>query len=62
MTEDELEKQHDWAAGIERQRIIEAIDENICFDAQADPDGRCANHGGKCYELRQLITKLENGG
>jgi hypothetical protein len=42
--------------------IIALIENQICFDAQADSDGRCAHHGGKCYELRQLINKLKNGG
>jgi hypothetical protein len=54
-TEDERER----AARIERNRIIEEIERNICFDAQADVDGRCSHHGGKCYELRQLIVKLQ---
>lgn len=45
----------------ERARIIEQIERRICFDAQADPDGRCTHHGGKCYDLRQLITTLAKG-
>lgn len=43
----------------ERERIIEQIERNLCFDSLADPDGRCGNHGGKCYEFRQLINKLK---
>jgi hypothetical protein len=42
----------------ERLAIINEIERQICFDALADEDGRCSNHGGKCYELRQLIKKL----
>lgn len=45
----------------ERKRIIELMERNICFDALADPDGRCSHHGGKCYDLRQLIVKLQGG-
>lgn len=48
----------DGAAKKQAQIIIE-LERQICFDAQADADDRCANHGGKCYELRQLINKLE---
>jgi hypothetical protein len=44
----------------ERERIIDLIERNICFDALADADGRCVHHGGKCYELRQLINKLKS--
>jgi hypothetical protein len=44
----------------ERERIIALIERQICFDAQADEDGRCSHHGGKCYELRQLIKNLES--
>jgi hypothetical protein len=43
----------------ERERLIEQLERQICFDAQADDDGRCSHHGGKCYELRQLIAKLK---
>lgn len=46
-------------ATYERERIIKLIERNICFDAIADSDGRCGNHGGKCYELRLLINTLE---
>jgi hypothetical protein len=42
----------------QRTAIIAEIERNICFDALADDDGRCSNHGGKCYDLRQLIKKL----
>jgi hypothetical protein len=45
----------------ERERIIARIERNICFDALADPDGRCIHHGGKCYDLRQLINSLKKG-
>lgn len=47
-------------AQAERERIVALIERQICFDAQADVDGRCVHHGGKCYELRQLITRLES--
>lgn len=43
----------------ERERIIEQIERNLCFDSLGDPDGRCGNHGGKCYEFRLLINKLK---
>ena len=43
----------------ERERIIALIERRICFDALADPDGRCTHHGGKCYDLRELITRLQ---
>lgn len=43
----------------ERDRIIGLIERRICFDALADPDGRCEHHGGKCYDLRELINKLK---
>jgi|LakMenEpi03Aug12_release.lakeMendotaPanAssembly.Ray.scaffolds.fasta_scaffold5851443_1 hypothetical protein len=39
----------------ERDRMINLIERRICFDALADDDGRCEHHGGKCYDLRQLI-------
>jgi hypothetical protein len=42
----------------ERTLIIAEIERRICFDALADDDGRCIHHGGKCYDLRQLIKKL----
>lgn len=45
----------------ERKRIIIEIERQICFDAQTDADDRCSHHGGKCYELRQLIAKLQGG-
>jgi hypothetical protein len=58
----------------ERDRIIEQIKRNICFDALADHEamapfriehpeavGRCAHHGGKCTDLLLLVTKLEAG-
>lgn len=56
-----------------RDRIIELIKRNICFDALADHEamatfrqahpevvGRCSNHGGKCTDLLMLIQKLES--
>jgi hypothetical protein len=43
----------------ERDRIIALIERRICFDALADEDGRCTHHGGKCYDLRELITRLQ---
>ena len=39
----------------ERDRMINLIERRICFDALEDADGRCVHHGGKCYDLRQLI-------
>jgi hypothetical protein len=65
----------DFADGVatERERIVEAIKRNICFDALADHDamasiriehpevvGRCSHHGGKCTDLLLLVTKLED--
>lgn len=44
------------------ERITMRIKDQICFDALADPDGRCSHHGGKCYELGLLVQKLINGG
>jgi hypothetical protein len=44
---------------IERDRIIALIERRICFDALADDDGRCSHHGGKCYDLRELINRLK---
>lgn len=43
----------------ERERIIDLIERRICFDALDDPDGRCSNHSGKCYDLRGLINGLQ---
>jgi hypothetical protein len=48
-------------AHTERDRIINLIERQICFDALADEDGRCSHHGGKCYELRGLINSLIRG-
>lgn len=45
----------------ERERIIALIERQICFDALADDDGRCSHHGGKCYDLRELILRLQRG-
>lgn len=50
-----------FATNRERKRIIELIERRICFDAQDDPDGRCPHHGGKCYDLRELINGLIKG-
>jgi hypothetical protein len=58
----------------ERDRIIDLIKRQVCFDALADHDtlpsivrdahpevvGRCSHHGGKCTDLLQLIDRLEN--
>jgi hypothetical protein len=46
----------------ERERIIRRIKAQICFDALADEDSRCSNHGGKCYELGLLIKSLSATG
>ena len=43
----------------ERERIIKRIKAQICFDALADQEGRCANHSGKCFELGLLVKDLE---
>jgi hypothetical protein len=43
----------------ERDRIAAEIERQICFDALADDDGRCSHHGGKCYDLRELINRLK---
>jgi hypothetical protein len=43
----------------ENERLLKRIKDQVCFDALADSDGRCENHGGKCYELLQLIQKEE---
>lgn len=43
----------------ERERIIGRIRAQICFDALADQEGRCANHSGKCFELGLLVKELE---
>lgn len=43
---------------LEREKIATQIERQICFDALADKDGRCSHHGGKCYELRQLVNEL----
>lgn len=44
----------------ERERIIKRIENQICFDALADAEGRCSNHAGKCFELRELIKSLQS--
>jgi hypothetical protein len=57
----------------ERERIVELIKRQVCFDALADHDametfrmahpeivGRCAHHGGKCTDLLNLIARLES--
>lgn len=43
----------------ERARVIKRIKDQVCFDALESIDGRCRHHGGKCYELLELISKLE---
>ena len=48
-------------ANEELTRIVKRIEDQICFDALADSDGRCGNHGGKCYELRLLVNSLIKG-
>lgn len=48
-------------ASRERVEIIRQIRQQICFDSLADEDGRCSHHGGKCYELLQLIAALIKG-
>jgi hypothetical protein len=59
----------------ERERIIELIKRQVCFDALADhatlpsivreahPEvvGRCSHHGGKCTDLLLLIHELKIG-
>lgn len=57
----QLSLQQAHAAGIktERQRIVERIKAQICFDALADQEGRCSNHSGKCYEIGLLVKELE---
>jgi hypothetical protein len=45
----------------ERNRILTKFERQICFDALADSEGRCGNHSGKCYEIRQTITELQGG-
>jgi hypothetical protein len=54
-------QEQEYQAGVraERERIIALIERRICFDALADDDGRCTHHGGKCYDLRELITRLQ---
>ena len=42
-----------------RAEFVGLIEREICFDALADSDGRCGNHGGKCYELRLLINSVK---
>jgi hypothetical protein len=57
----------------ERERIVELVKRQVCFDALADHDametfrtahpeivGRCAHHGGKCTDLLNLIARLES--
>ena len=57
----------------ERERIVELIKRQVCFDALADHDamatfrmahpeivGRCEHHGGKCTDLLNLIARLES--
>jgi len=62
------------ATKAERERIVDRIRAQVCFDALADHDamatfrmahpevvGRCAHHGGKCTDLLLLIHNLEIG-
>jgi hypothetical protein len=49
-----------FGAKAERERVLTKFERQICFDALAD-DGRCSNHAGKCYEIRQTITELQGG-
>jgi hypothetical protein len=57
----------------ERERIVELIKRQVCFDALADHDametfrmahpeivGRCEHHGGKCTDLLNLIARLQS--
>jgi hypothetical protein len=48
-----------FGAKAERERVLTKFERQICFDALADDDGRCSNHSGKCYEIRQTITELK---
>jgi hypothetical protein len=50
-----------FGAKAERDRILTKFERQICFDALRDDDGRCGNHAGKCYEIRQAITELQGG-
>jgi len=50
-----------FGAKAERERVLTKFERQICFDALADSDGRCSNHSGKCYEIRQTITELQGG-
>jgi hypothetical protein len=50
-----------FGAKAERDRILTKFERQICFDALADDDGRCGNHSGKCYEIRQTITEIQGG-
>lgn len=50
-----IEREIDTNVQHEKKRLLERIENQICFDAKADPDGRCEHHGGKCYELGLLI-------
>lgn len=50
-----------FGAKAERLRVLSKFERQICFDALADSDGRCGNHAGKCYEIRQTITELQGG-
>jgi len=48
-----------FGAKAERLRVLSKFERQICFDALAESDGRCSNHAGKCYEIRQTITELQ---
>jgi hypothetical protein len=48
-----------FGAKAERLRVLSKFERQICFDALAESGGRCSNHAGKCYEIRQTITELQ---
>jgi hypothetical protein len=39
---------------------VKRIKDHICFDALQDLNHRCSHHGGKCYELWNLIESLKD--
>jgi hypothetical protein len=63
MSDPEIDSVIDKAVAIgakyERARIIRRIEAQICFDAKAASEGRCANHSGKCHELTMLVAELK---
>jgi hypothetical protein len=58
--EEQLENKIAQGNRLATNHAIERIKAQICFDALADSDGRCANHSGKCYELGLLVKELAN--